>query len=107
MGEYKVFISEPAEKDIYEIFFYISTQFQTQVTAEDMIDTIHQAMASLKHMPKRNPLVKDAFLGNLGYRIQPVKNYLIFYSVVDSPTLDVNIERILYNRRNWQYLLNQ
>jgi len=106
MTEYKVFISEPAEQDLCEIFFYISNQFLAPATAEDMIDTIHQAMLSLKNMPKRNPLVNDIFLGNLGYRIQPIKNYLIFYSIADLPLPEVNIERVLYNRRNWQHILN-
>jgi len=107
MREYNVFISEPAEQDLFDIFFHISTQFHAPETAEDMIDAIHHAMLSLNHMPKRNPLVNDTFLANLGYRIQPIKNYLIFYSVTELPLPEVNIERVSYNRRNWQYLLNR
>jgi len=106
MGEYNVFISEPAEQDLNEIFFHISTRFHAQTTAENMLIAIHQTMLSLKHMPKRNPLVDDTFLKNLGFRIQLIKNYLIFYSVADLLPLEVNIERVLYNKRNWRYILN-
>jgi len=35
----------------------------------------------------------------------PVKNYLVFYSVVDMPAPEVNIERVLYKGRNWQHIL--
>jgi len=108
MDEYKVYLSEPAEQDIDEISRYISTQLLVPETAENMLDAFYEAMSSLSSMPKRYPIVEDAFLANLGYRIMPVKNYLVFYSVHDSSSgvKEVNIERILYARRNWQYILN-
>jgi len=91
--------------DLQAIFFHISTQLLAPQTAENMIDTLHKEMSSLEVMPKRNPLVEDAFLASLGYRILPVKNYLVFYSVVDMPAPEVNIERVLYKGRNWQHIL--
>jgi len=107
MDEYRVFISELAEQDIEDISLYISTQFLSPETAENMIDTFYKAMSSLKTMPKRHPIVEDVFLANLGYRIMPVKNYLVFYSVNDSlEAREVDIERILYVRRNWQHIIN-
>jgi len=107
MDKYNVFLSEPVERDIDEISLYISTQLMAQTTAENMIDTFYKAMSNLEFMPKRQPLVSDAFLASLGYRILPVKNYLVFYSVSESPpnTREVNIERVLYAGRDWQSLL--
>ena len=105
MNKYTVFLSEPAEQDISDIVFYISTQLLAPETADDMLDTFYNAMSSLVTMPKRHPLVDDVILANLGYRILPVKNYLVFYSVNDD-CQEVNIERILYGKRDWQTLLN-
>jgi len=106
MDRYNVFLSQPAELDLTEIFYHISAKLLAPQTAEHMIDTFHKEMQTLEVMPKRNPLVNDVFLANLGYRILPVKNYLVFYSVYDLPTKEVNIERILYSKRNWQSILN-
>jgi len=103
-----VYLSDPAEHDIDEILLYISTQLLAPETAERMLDTLYEAMSSLSLMPKRYPLVDDVFLANLGYRMLTVKNYLIFYSVNEMYTglREVNIERVLYERRDWQNILN-
>jgi len=107
MDEYNVFLSEPAEQDLHEISLYIAAKLLSPTTAEDMLDTFYEAMSGLATMPKRHPLIKDVFLANLEYRMMPLKNYVIFYSVNDSfGERDVNIERILYAKRNWQEILN-
>ena len=108
MDKYNVYLSEPAEQDLEEISLYISTQFLAPETADDLIDTFYQAMSGLSSMPKRHPLVNDAFLASLGYRMLPVKNYLVFYSVseISKGFNEVNIERVLYGRRDWQNILN-
>jgi len=71
-----------------------------------MIDTFRKEIQTLEVMPKRNPLVNDIFLASFGVRSMPVKNYLVFYSVTDLPTPEVDIERILYKGRDWQKILN-
>jgi len=108
MDKYNVYLSEPAQEDMDEILNYISTQLSAPITAENMIDTFHKAMSGLEIMPKRQPSVGDAFLASLGYRILPVKNYLVFCSVHEPTTSvrEVNIERVLYAGRDWQNLLN-
>jgi len=106
MDKYSVFLSEPAEQDLNEISLYIASQLLSPITAENMIDTFHESMSKLTLIPKRYPLVKDIFLASLGYRVMPVKNYLVFYSVNDSSEIkEVNIERILYAMRDWQNIL--
>jgi len=105
MDKYNVYLSEPAEQDLDEISLYISTQLLAPTTAENMLNIFHEAMLGLSHMPKRHPLVDDVFLASLGYRTMPVKNYLVFYSV-NELLHDVNIERILYERRDWKNILS-
>ena len=108
MDKYQIFISDPAFDDMDEIALYISTQFHAPETADDMLDAFHDAILSLEEMPKRYPLVRDDILASLGYRMIPVKNYMIFYSVDEpSPEIhEVNIERVLYSGRNWKHILN-
>ena len=108
MDNYRIFVSEPAIEDMAEIAAYISTQLNSPDTAENMLDAFHEAISSLACMPKRYPLVRDDLLASLGYRLMPVKNYNVLFSVNESLSnaRDVNIERVLYSKRNWKHLLN-
>jgi len=108
MDKYSVYLSEPAEQDIDEISLYIATQLSAPMTAENMVEIFFQAMSSLEIMPKRHPLVVDVFLASLGYRMLPIKSYLIFFTVDDSlpGVREVNIERVLYAGRDWQNIIN-
>ncbi|MCL2188787.1 MAG: hypothetical protein FWC16_07335 [Defluviitaleaceae bacterium] len=72
----------------------------------EMMVTFQKAIMGLSTMPKRHPLIEDAFLYSLGYRSLPVKNYNIFYSMDDTPNLPhVNIERIIYAGRDWENII--
>ena len=107
MKTYKVRLTKRALQDIDDIDIYISSQLLSPATAENMRIKFHDAMSSLETMPMRYPLVADAFHASLGYRVLPVKNYLIFYTVDDSlpDVRNVDIERVLYAGRNWQQIL--
>jgi toxin ParE1/3/4 len=48
------------------------------------------------------PLLKDAYLHQLGYRMFPVDNFLVFYVVKDKV---VQIHRFLYGKRNYREIL--
>ena len=81
MTKYNVYISEPAEQDLDDIAKYISTQLLAPLTADNMLDEFFDAISGLETMPYRHPLVGDAFLASFGYRVMPVKNYLVIYTV--------------------------
>ena len=104
MCEYRVFISEPAEHDLWGICRYISAQLSSPQTALDMVDEIEAAIRSLSEMPARFALVGDERLALQGYRKMLVKNYLVFY-LIDEEAACVDIVRILYARRDWQAIL--
>jgi toxin ParE1/3/4 len=108
MDKVKIFVSDPALEDMDEIAIYIATQFSAPNTADNMLDAFYEAILSLAVMPKRHLLVRDDFLASLGYRLVPVKNYLVFYSIDDSlpDVCVVNIERVLFSGRNWKHILN-
>ncbi len=104
-ARYRIDISEPAEKDLRDIVRYVSAQLSAPITALEMLQAMEQAMASLAEMPHRAPAVADERLGAIGYRRLMVKNYIIFFSV-DEKAKAVDVERVLYGRRNWRAILS-
>ena len=104
MAHYRVDISEPAENDLMDIVKYISSQLSAPETALSMLERIEKAMNALSEMPERYPLVSDELLAQLGYHSLTVKNYVVFFSI-DEADKAVEVERILYARRDWMHIL--
>ena len=104
MVKYKVYLSEPAENDLCDVARYISAQLDAPVTALKMMDVIDEAISALASMPQKCPPVTDERLMAMGYRKLIVKNYIIFFTV-DKKNKVVDVERILYVRRDWLRIL--
>lgn len=104
MVEYRVDVSEPAENDIRNIIRYISAQFMAPATAAKMLDDIEEALGGLTEMPQKYPPVTDEKLASMGYRKLMIKNYIAFFTV-DEKAKVVDVERILYARRDWISIL--
>jgi len=104
MKKYNVDVSELAENDLRDIIHYISTQLSAPMSAENMLDEIERSISTLDEFPYRHPKVMDELLATRGYRILAVKNYIAFYTI-DEQSKTVNVERILYARRDWAQLL--
>ncbi|HNX29623.1 MAG TPA: type II toxin-antitoxin system RelE/ParE family toxin [Syntrophomonadaceae bacterium] len=104
MAKYRVDVSEPAENDLKDIVRYITSQLSAPISALSMIELFEDAMAGLADMPQRYPFVADERLAQMGYRKLSLKNYVVFYSI-DEGNKVVDIERILYGRRDWLRIL--
>jgi len=104
MVKYRVDVSDPAEEDIRDILRYISSQLSAPITALKMVDTIESALTKLANMPESHPLVRDDRLTSMGYRRLEVKNYTAFFTINEKEKI-VDVERILYARRDWANLL--
>jgi len=104
MITYKVEVSKPAENDLRDIVLYISGQLNAPMTALKMMDAIEDALNGLANMPQRCPLISDERLAAMGYRKLMVKNYIAFFTVNEKNRI-VDVERILYARRDWLRLL--
>lgn len=105
MGEYKVKLTDKAQKDIIGIAKYISEELFNKNAADLHVDEIYRVASSLSDMPKRHKLIIDIeLIMPYGIRRVEVKNYSIFYTC-DDENLIVYIWRVLYNRRKWQNLL--
>mgnify|MGYP000922974770 FL=1 len=104
MERYRIDISEPAENDLRNIVRYISAQLSAPITALKMMDIIEEAISGLAFMPQKCPFVVDERLAMIGYHKLIVKNYIVFFTI-DEKLEVVDIERILYARRNWRHIL--
>ncbi|PKM64575.1 MAG: type II toxin-antitoxin system RelE/ParE family toxin [Firmicutes bacterium HGW-Firmicutes-20] len=100
MVNYKVDVSTPAQSDLSDIIRYISAQLTSSVSAVHLMEIFEEALMSLSDLPQRYPLIDDELLSQLGYRKMIVKNYVVFFSI-DEANKVVNVERILYGRRDW------
>ncbi len=104
MAKYRVDVSELAENDLRDIVQYISSQLSAPISALKMMELLEEAMAGLSEMPHRCPVVTDERLVQMGYRRLTVKNYVVFFSIDEKNQL-VDVERILYGRRDWLRIL--
>lgn len=104
MANYRVDVSEPAEKDLRDIVRYISAQLSAPTTALKMMDNVEKAIMGLAAMPPKYPLVADERLAMIGYRKLFVKNYIVFFTI-DEKSKVVDVERILYARRDWRHII--
>jgi len=104
MNVYYIQITEPTEKDLYEIGAYISKELLEPETAKKVISKIAKGIYSLEEMPLRNPLVADERLAHKGIRKIMVDNFIVLY-IVNEESKTVTIIRILYSRRDWLGLL--
>jgi addiction module RelE/StbE family toxin len=104
MTTYDIQITEPAEKDLYEIGAYISKELLEPETAKKVVSKIAKGINTLEDMPLRNAIVADDRLGYKGIRKILIDSYIVFYMVTED-IKTVTIIRILYSRRDWLNLL--
>jgi addiction module RelE/StbE family toxin len=104
MIEYTVIITQPAENDLNDIYNYIAYSLQSPLNALRTVEAIHAALSRLSNMPERCAAVDDERISYVGYRKLHIKNYIAFFTI-DNCSQIVNIERIMYARRNWACLL--
>lgn len=104
MAKYRVDVSKPAEDDLRDIVRYIASQLSAPVSALHMMELFEEAMAGLSEMPQSCPIVADERLSQMEYRKLAVNNYVVFFSI-DEKNKVVDVERILYSRRDWLRIL--
>lgn len=101
MKKYKVIVSNPAKKDIRDIYSYISNDLFSPEDASNLIRLIEKNIRSLDVMPER--FRKYEKYKNKNIRICKVKNYLIFYDVNNDKDR-VEVTRVLYSARNYDQI---
>ncbi len=102
---YNVRIMEKAEKDLSEIFTYISDTLCNPKAAESLLEEFLNEKNNIADNPYMYPLSNDSMLQAEGYhRFLFKKNYLALYLIDDDEKL-VSIMRIFYAKRNYSNLI--
>jgi len=86
-----------AQKDLEAIVEYISDTLKAPQAAMDFLDDIEAGVNRLCEHPYSCRVYQPINPVDLEYRVLVVKNYLVFYLVLDDC---VEIHRIVYDRRN-------
>ena len=100
MEQYNVKIFPTAQNDLKSIVDYLNTL--SSEAAMQYYDLIVESVGTLRTLPERCALARDAQLRLRGYRLLHVKNYTVFF-VVKGDTVEVR--RILYAKRQYEGLL--
>jgi addiction module RelE/StbE family toxin len=98
--KYKVHIYPSAENDLIEIKDYFMNKLK--ITPNNLFEKFYKSIDTLEENPFLFPLLKDTFLNQLGYRMVPIDNFLLFYIIENN---EVQIHRFLYGKRNYLSIL--
>ncbi len=104
--KFEVELSEKADRDLRNIFFYIAIDLCVPDTAEKQLKRLWDAMRSLDELPERYRRYEDEPWHSRGMRVLPVDNYVVLYI----PDLDEKIVRIvsvMYSGRDINEQLKQ
>ena len=88
--------------DMTEIVSYIANDLLNPTAADKLADEFIDKAEDLRDFPFRNPAYRPIKPLKYDYRIQTVKNYVMFYFVIGNL---ITIARVVYARRNFEGLL--
>jgi addiction module RelE/StbE family toxin len=102
-GKYRLKFTPQAERDLDDIFNYITCELKNLPAAIKLIDEIRDALVGLEGMPKSCPLSDINELRKDGYRKCVVKNYVALYTVNES-LKNVTVVKVFYGMRDYRNL---
>jgi len=88
-----------AKRELEEAALYIAGELSAPESAIALVDAVDEMVHSLAEMPYRHTIFQSLYALEREVRFVPVKGYNIFY-VVDEGQKVVEIQRILYQRRD-------
>ena len=100
-----VYIDSPAQGDILEIVAYISNSLLAGQAASSIYREIKLKISELADFPEIYPIIDEEPYNRMKIRSFCVGNYRVFY-LCDNETNCVHIIRVLYNRREWQNIID-
>lgn len=101
---YKVIIDAKAERDLNDIFLYITETLKAPEAAGRLYSRIKKEISGLSTMPHRCSPVTEEPYSQIGVRKLLIGNYIAFF-FIDENAQEIHVFRILYNRREWHGLL--
>jgi len=104
---YKPVFSKIFYEDVNKCHKYIKETLEAPMAAENLKTEILEKIEYIKGKPYSRALVQDKNLAILGLRSIKVKNYLLFYKVIENNENEkyVNIFRFMYSKRDWANII--
>jgi len=100
---YKLQLSKYYREELKSAVNYIKKDLQNPIAANNLKEEAKKTYKKIKENPFLYPAVPDEYLASKGFRFIMVKNYMLFYIVIEK---EVIILRFLYGHRDWMNLLN-
>jgi len=89
-------------QELDAIVEYITFTLEAPRAALNLLDELEESINNLKAFPLSHRLYRPIKPISTEYRILTVKNYLVFYVVLDDT---IEIHRIIYKKRNLSQLI--
>lgn len=86
-----------AKQDITDIILYISDQLNAPKAAMDLLDAFDHSISLLSEFPYAHKIYRPLRALEEEYRMLPVKNYAVLYTVREQEKV-VEIHRVIYAR---------
>jgi plasmid stabilization system protein ParE len=100
---YKLLLSKYYREELKSAVNYIKQDLQNPIAADSLKEEAKKTYKKIKENPYMYPAVPDEHLASKGFRFVMVKNYMLFYTVIEK---EVIVLRFLYGYRDWMNLLD-
>lgn len=97
--KFRIELSEQADKDLRNIFFYIAINLYSPDNAKRQLDRLIKGIASLDEMPERYRRYEEEPWYSRGLRVLPIDNYVVLY-IPNIEDRAVEIVSVMYSGRN-------
>lgn len=101
---YKIVYLPLAKTDIQNILNYISDVLGVPNSALNLLEKFEKSISYLQDFPYSHSIYSTKRTLKNKYRFIPVKNYIIFYNVIENKKT-VEISRVIYAKRNLEKLI--
>ncbi|RLD31980.1 MAG: type II toxin-antitoxin system RelE/ParE family toxin [Bacteroidetes bacterium] len=91
-----------AIKDLHGIIDYIINILKAPKSASNLLDDLEISISRLRQFPFSFKIYQSVEPLETEYRMLPVKNYFVFYVVIENI---VEIHRIIYARMNFEKII--
>ena len=102
-SKYTLKLMPQAERDLDDIYAYITYELVNQPAALKLIDEIGKRLTDLEDMPKSCPLSDIPELKKDGYRKCVIENYIALYKL-DEIQKFIVVAKVFYGRRDYKNL---
>lgn len=97
---YRLLYLPLANRDLAEAVDYIVETLAAPQVALDLLSALDESLSRLQHFPCLSPVYLPVKALEREYRVLPVKNYVVFYTV-DEQDKVVEVCRVLHMRRDF------